>query len=133
MNIRNHPFIKITSDDIPRAALPITIINPHTGQKVNSYGIVDTGADECAFPTGYAFLVGHNLKKGKCRKIDTGNGETTAYSHTVSMQVYDTIFKNIPVDFLPNLSIPLLGVKNFLGNFVSLIDYPRQLFSITER
>ena len=35
-----------------------------------------------------------------------------------------------PVDFMPNLPVVLLGVANFLSNFVITIDYPSKLFSI---
>jgi len=31
---------------------------------------------------------------------------------------------------MPNLGIVLLGVNNFLGNFVLNIDYPQKVFSI---
>jgi hypothetical protein len=45
MNIHNHPFIKISPNDIPRVALPLTVTNPHTRKKAKTYGIIDTGAD----------------------------------------------------------------------------------------
>jgi len=34
------------------------------------------------------------------------------------------------IDFMPNLYVPLLGVKSFLSNFILTIDYPRQIFSL---
>lgn len=130
MNIDNYPFIRISPDDIPRAALPLTVINPHTEKKVKTYGIIDTGADECAFPAEYAYILGHNLQEGYPKSIDTGNGETTAYSHTVSIRILDFTIENALIDFLPNLNIPLLGVKSFLSNFHLTIDYPKCLFSL---
>ena len=35
-----------------------------------------------------------------------------------------------PVDFLPNLNIVLIGVKNFLGRFVLTVDCLKRVFSI---
>lgn len=130
MDIINHPFIKISPNDIPRAALPLTIINPHTNKKLKTYGIIDTGADECAFPADFALLIGHNLQKGRPKSVRTGNGETTAYAHTISIQVYDFMIKDVLIDFLPNLAIPLLGVNSFLSNFVLSVNYPNFTFSL---
>lgn len=130
MKISNHPFIKIGPNDIPRAALPITITNPHTTQKLKTYAIIDTGADECALPADYAPLLGHNLQKGYLKTINTGNGQTIAYSHTVSIQIYDFTIKNVLIDFLPNLTLSLLGVKSFLSKFILTINYPHKTFSL---
>ncbi|MDD4910299.1 MAG: hypothetical protein PHR44_06480 [Candidatus Omnitrophica bacterium] len=130
MDIVNHPFIKIGHNDIPRVALPVTIINPHTNKRLRTYGIIDTGADECAFPADFAAIVGHNLQKGHPKKVKTGNGETIAYAHTVCLQVYDFTIKDVLIDFLPNLSISLLGVKSFLSKFLLTIDYPKFTFSL---
>lgn len=132
MDILNHPFKKISPGDIPRAALPLIVINPYVNKRIKTYGIIDTGADECAFPAQYAPLLGHNLQKGYPKSVNTGNGETIAYSHTVSIQIYDFVIKNVLVDFLPNLNIPLLGVKSFLSNFVLTVDYPNFTFSFKQ-
>ncbi len=35
-----------------------------------------------------------------------------------------------PFDFMPNLFTPLLGVRNFLNNFILTIDYPNKTFSL---
>jgi len=32
---------------------------------------------------------------------------------------------------MPNLNIPLLGVKSFLSNFILTVDYPDKQFSLT--
>jgi len=130
MNIHNHPFIKISPSDVPRAALPLTVTNPHTRKKAKTYGIIDTGADECAFPASFAPLLGHNLQKGYPKEVNTGNGKTIAYSHTVCLRIYDLTIKDVLIDFLPNLFIPLLGVKSFLSNFILTVDYPDKTFSL---
>jgi len=130
MDILSHPFIKISSGDIPRAALPLVVINPATHKKIRTYGIIDTGADECAFPAQYAPLLGHNLQKGYPKTVNTGNGETIAYSHTVNIQIHNFVIKDVLVNLLPNLNIPLLGVNSFLSKFILTIDYPDLSFSL---
>lgn len=124
------PFIKLRPDDIPRPWLPIIIRNPHTKQILNTYGLIDTGADECAIPAGYAPLIGHNLQAGTQKSINTGNGPTIAYGHTVSLETHNISIDNVLIDFLPNLNVVLLGVKSFLNNFLLTIDYKEFKFSL---
>lgn len=117
--------------------LKITIVNPATNLSVSTYGLIDTGADECAIPAGFARALGHNLQAGTTKTIQTGNGATTAYAHTSTIQIHDQVTNAVahtilhtPVDFMPNLNVVLLGVRNFLGTFVLTVDYPQQEFSI---
>lgn len=130
MEITNIPFRKFGPNDIPRPWLPVLIRNPHTDKEIEVYGLIDTGADECALPAQYAPLLRHNLQAGYPKEINTGNGKTLAYSHTVCLQVHDFTIKDVLIDFMPNLSVPLLGTKSFLSNFVLTIDYPNSTFSI---
>lgn len=133
MNLRNIPFIKVSPDDIPRPWLPVVIINPRINKKVKVFGLIDTGADECALPAQYAMLLGHNLQKGYPKEVNTGNGKTLAYSHTVSIEIDDFVIKDVLVDFMPNLYVPLLGVRSFLSNFLLTVDYPNHNFSLTAK
>ena len=55
------PLRKVSQADIARPWLRVIITNPHTGKRVGVWGIIDTGADECALPAAYAELLGHNL------------------------------------------------------------------------
>lgn len=130
MEFQNIPFIKLTPDDIPRPWLPVVIINPHTNRKIKLLGLIDTGADECALPARYATLLGHNLEAGFVKEINTGNGVTIAYSHTVKMEIQGFVIQDTLIDFMPNLHTPLLGVKSFLSNFVLEVDYPKKAFSL---
>lgn len=133
MSLSNKPFIKLSPSDIPRACLPVIATNPHTGLSVKVYGIIDTGADECAFPANFAPILGHDLQKGKPRQINTGNGVTIAYSHAISMNVDGYTIDNVLIDFMPNLAVVLLGVKSFLSNFALKIDYIDQKFSLIHK
>ncbi|MFN3966347.1 MAG: hypothetical protein ACK4JE_01450, partial [Endomicrobiia bacterium] len=58
------------------------------------------------------------------------NGVTLAYSHTVKIEIPNFFTQNALVDFMPNLHVPLLGVKSFLNNFVLTVDYPKKKFSL---
>lgn len=130
MPIRDYPFSVVRPGDIGRPYLPVTIINPNTKKELRVYALIDTGADECAFPASFAPVLGHNLQEGRLRRISTGNGITVAYSHTTRITIKDFSTQDVLVDFMPNLSIPLLGVKSFLSNFILTVDYPNKTFSL---
>lgn len=137
MPLKNCPFLKLSKDDIPRPLLPINIINPHTGLSYATFGIIDTGADECAIPAAIASILGHNLQAGDTKTIGTGNGETIAFVHTTKFEIYSPvsykisyIIEDTPIDFMPNLNVLLLGVNSFLSKFILKIDYPQKIFSL---
>ncbi|MFA6217703.1 MAG: hypothetical protein WDL87_08665 [Candidatus Omnitrophota bacterium] len=130
MKIENIPFRKLSPNDVARMWLPVTITNPITNKNIRVFGLIDTGADECALPAVYASQLGHNLQAGKEKEINTGNGITIAYSHTVSIKSYEFSSKETLIDFMPNLFVPLLGVKSFLNHFILTVNYPCQVFSL---
>ena len=122
---------------IYRPYLKIGIINSHTGNHLTTYGIVDTGADECAIPASFAPILGHDLQAGAIKQIMTGNGSTVAYSHTTQFEIFHPHTDEVlyttpetPIDFMPNLHIVLLGVNSFLSRFILKIDCPNKRFSI---
>lgn len=136
MPIRDCPFTNC-GNDIYRPILPVRIINPHTLKGYKTFGLIDTGADDCAIPAAYAPLLGHNLQAGQPKLISTGNGETIAYAHTTRFQIYHPstgehlyTMDDTPIDFMPNLHVVLLGVNSFLSQFVLTINYPQNSFSI---
>ena len=124
------PFRKMFPSDIARMWLPVVISNPYTNRIIKVFGLIDTGADDCALPAFYATRLGHNLQAGKEKEINTGNGVTIAYAHTVSIEAFDFTIKDTLIDFMPNLYVPLLEVKSFLNHFKLTVDYPRQVFSL---
>jgi len=137
MPIRNFPFLLIPKDELPRPWLPIRIINPYTGLFIETLGLVDTGADDCAVPAFFAEELGHKLKKGSPKTVRTAGGLITAYSHTTQIKIYDIrtkkcvyTIKETLIDFMPNLHCVLLGVKDFLERFELHINYPKFTFSI---
>lgn len=136
MPIKDCPFTNC-GNNIYRPLLPIRIINPHTGKGYKTFGLIDTGADDCAVPAVFAPILGHNLQAGESKVISTGNGETIAYAHTTKVEIYHPetgeslyIIDDTPIDFMPNLHVTLLGVNSFLNRFVLTINYPAKRFSI---
>jgi hypothetical protein len=81
-------------------------------------------------PASFAKVLGHNIQAGIQKKVSTGNGVTTAYDHTTSIEIAGFTTQEVLIDFMPNLHIPLLGVRSFLSNFVLTIDYPSKTFSL---
>ena len=119
--------------------LPVRIINPTTGHHVHAWGLIDTGADDCALPAAYAALLGHRFRAGVRRVVATGNGVTYAYAHTTRIDILATSGRRVvftipdtPIDFMPNLDCVLLGATSFLRRFIVTINYPRLYFSIRE-
>jgi len=53
-----------------------------------------------------------------------------AYGHITRIEIGGFSTQDVLVDFMPNLNIPLLGVKSFLGNFILTVDYPNKIFSL---
>jgi predicted aspartyl protease len=130
MPVRNYPFSVIRPGDVARPYLPIAILNPNSGIRINVYALIDTGADECAFPASFAPLLGHDLQSGQEKRVTTGNGITIAYSHTNRIIVEGFSTQDVLIDFMPNLYTPLLGVKSFLSNFILKVDYPQKTYSL---
>lgn len=143
MPIDNFPFFRAyRSDPRKRPWLFIRVVNPDTGLSFSTAGLVDTGADECSLPASYADFLGHSLTAGTAKKINTGNGLTTAYGHTCTVEIFDTnllfqgkqkvvyTIEGALIDFMPNLHCALLGAGNFLNQFILTVDYPREIFSI---
>jgi len=144
MKTPKYPFHVMLAGHPPRPMLPVRIENPATGLFVDAWGLVDTGADDCALPARYAAALGHDLKAGAMRLIGTGNGTTRAYAHTTRIQVLapptrsspERIAFTIPdtlVDFLPKLGCILLGAKSVLSQFILTLNYPEQWFTIRRR
>jgi|SRR3989338_7718101 len=127
------PLYRANPTDIARPWLGVIITNPHTGKKIKVWGIIDTGADECALPAIYADLLGHSLQAGLTKEINTGNGVTIAYSHTIRIETAEFSIKETLIDFMPNLHVPLLGVRSFLSNFILTINYPEGFFTLENK
>jgi len=121
MDLIDIDFIRAHPDDIPRPWLPVIIKNPHTGKSQCVLGLIDTGADECAIPAGYAPLLGHDLQSGIPKSINTGNGVTTAYAHTLCFEINGIHIDNVMIDFLPNLNVVLEMIGTYTKNIKKML------------
>ncbi len=105
--------------------------------------VVDTGADECAFPASIARQLGHKLEDGLTKKtVSTASGRTQAFSHMSRVEVLsvradglpgtDVLYTlpETPIDFIRGCESFLLGTRNFLSAFVLTVDYPAGVFSL---
>ncbi len=80
MPIRDFPFLRVTEDNYLRPWLPIRIINPHNGLSVDTFGLIDTGADECSVPVFIAEELGHDLEKGLPKEVKTAGSFPLIFS-----------------------------------------------------
>ena len=142
MPIRRYPFT-VLGNQPPRPYLPVIVRNPDTGQEIDTWCLIDTGADRTFIPGKIAKAIGHNVLQGFKRKCGTGGGSVIAYDHTCELDVLamdengqflrNEIRVTIPsghISVMPTLAIPLLGVNEFLGRHILNIDYPKYAFSV---
>lgn len=141
MPIKDYAFTSIAGSPA-RPMLWVRVINPDKKLGIVALAIVDTGADECAFPARVAGKLGHQLKSVPAKQIKTAKGKTNVYPHTSRIEILETLpnglygskvlytIAHTPIDFVEGCEAFLLGVGNFLNKFVVTIAYPRQRFSI---
>jgi hypothetical protein len=80
----------------------VRIQNPDTGKSLYTIGLIDTGADECCLPAAFAGLLGHNFTSGTAKMVNTGNGGTTAYGHTCTIDIFSRAMAIPPTTRLAN-------------------------------
>jgi hypothetical protein len=73
----------------PSTYLPVRVSNPHSGLSVVVYALVDTGADQCAFPESLAVDLGHDFQgKDVASETTVGvSGTTNVYLHTFDIAI----------------------------------------------
>lgn len=141
MSIKDYSFIELSGKCRPM--LWIRVTNPQKGRSIIGLAMVDTGADQCAFPA----KVGKNLQYKPesavaTNSIITASGETVAHSHISTIEVLKpdakgratdqvvSVIKDVTVAYAEGLCAYLLGDQGFLCNFVLEIDYPNKKFSV---
>ena len=123
--------------------LPLQIINPNNGLRMNEWGLIDTGAKTTYIPRSVADNLGHKLEKGQRAQGPTAGGQAQVYLHTFEINIigmddqgnvdYGDIRIKISMQLIPvgeNVPVILLGVKELLNRCVLGIDYPHQTLSI---
>ncbi|WP_291099599.1 MULTISPECIES: hypothetical protein [unclassified Flavobacterium] len=81
-----------------RPFIPIVIVNPLTGHKINTKALIDTGADACAFPELIATNTKHNLKGvGVINSVNSGIGGVgvSTWKHTFLIGLLNPQFTGV--------------------------------------
>ncbi len=121
-------FTQIGIKDRFRPYFEIIIRNENTGKEIKTFGLLDTGADESALPGFYAKILGHDLDKGNKKEIMVAGGKTEAFRHTNKFLIPKIgLIKDILIDFIPNLHIPIIGL-NIIENYNVFLYYQNRYF-----
>ena len=141
MPIKDYRFTSL-SNAPPRPMLWVRLGNPDTNLAIIALAIVDTGADDCAFPADVATKLGHKLDSVAAKKTNTAGGQAKVYAHASRVDILQTLpngmfgkkvlhtIPDAPIDFVKGCDAFLLGREKFLSKFVLTVDGPRQRFSI---
>lgn len=125
-------FSQIGLKDKFRPYIEVIIRNNDTNKEIKTRALVDTGADECAFPGFYAELLGHDLVKGFEKEIKVAGGNVTAFKHTNKLLIPKINYiKDMIIDFIPNLHIPIIGT-NLIENYNIFFYYPDKYYIIDD-
>ena len=133
-----YPFMQLHEGARLRPYLPIEWYNPHENKTFIAYSLADTGADSCVLPGIIATQTGHNINgTGVLSEVSQGVGgvNVRTWKHTFRIRLKDLSFRNVfweseeqLIDCVEHSNIPpLLGVANFLSNFIITFDYKNSL------
>jgi hypothetical protein len=111
------PFRSSKIGDSLRPYIHVSIACPKTGNALKAVAIVDTGADECAFPIGFSEILGFDLNDCEVVSTATAAGPANTYPVDVNMKAFadghEIIFPTDHVKFISGLHVPILGVRTF--------------------
>jgi hypothetical protein len=162
MAIRDFPFFRISPFGSWKPILCMRLTNPENGFDTDSLALIDTGADRCAIPEHIAKRLGHEIDGPGVERghIQGVAGDSETFLHTFQIEVYalkehqgaaivdyNRVVLRIPKvkwDVVPatrdarghivcNLPDVLIGVEDFLKDYKLVIDYPRKVFSLTQK
>lgn len=124
----------------PSTYLPVRITNPHSERSVVVYALIDTGADQCAFPESLAVELGHDFQgEGVESESTVGvSGATSVFLYTFDIDILTpdrkgvfASFHNMLISCVPTEIPSLLGVANCLNHFVLTINYPEMSVALS--
>ncbi len=109
------------------------MVNIDSGKSIHTLAAIDTGADNCTFPSILSLNIGNQLNEnGKSKNGTRGisGEEQDTYKHWVTIEVLDAIRTevirslNVIANILKRNDIPpLLGTHMFLDKFHLSINY----------
>lgn len=117
-----YPYKKL-SPEISRPIIPIGI--SYGKESVNTFALIDSGADICLFGKQFAEILKLPLRLGTYNGITGISGKKQhGYVHRITLTVGGWNFE-IDATFLSdeNLPTPLLGQKGFFDKFRVTFDY----------
>ncbi len=153
------PFTALASWTPVRPLLAVIIRNPANGLESLNWAIIDTGADRCIFPEHVAKALYHTTrhKDVQCDTANTVGGDVPVYKHTFDLSVSalkktktgvsvgpeivihkpQMLVDVVPARFIDakgeevqtNFHNVLLGVDDFLADYLITINYPQGVFS----
>jgi predicted aspartyl protease len=129
------PFLALRQGTLRRPQFLVEIHHPPTGKMLKTWGLIDTGADECVLPASFAEILGIELDKGMAMATGTAGGVANRYMHRVSLRTDGKLqgirFPDAEIGFMDGLNAALLGVKTFLAFFTLIIECERETFTLT--
>lgn len=146
MPIIDYPLRSVGSLGELRAFLPLKVTSLKTNISYEVEGVVDPGAGTTLIPYYIANELGFDITTGKQVIAPTAGGELLVYFHACKIQVLSIdddgnvdssdVIINLPTNYFAFSSkekfppVLLLGIKDFLEQYVLTFDYPRRVFSI---
>lgn len=132
MNKHSYLLHKNT-DGRPNLKIPIRVVHIETGKSIHTLATIDTGADNCTFPSMISLNIGNLLNEHSKSKNGTrgiSGEEQDTYKHWVTIEVLDSsrtkVIRslNVIANTLKRNDIPpLLGTSMFLDKFHLSINY----------
>lgn len=130
MPVKNQPFRAFRPGDQPRPLLYVRYRNLVNNSHLQSWALIDTGADDCVLPAAFAPILGFNLEEGDRFPIVGVSGHAIAYRHPIVIEIPGFTTEELMISFIKGLHQPLLGARSFLSRFVLTIDYYNNCFSL---
>jgi len=142
MPIVEYPFQAQGPFSEPSPILPVRIGNPDNNSDFPTWALVDTRATSCTIPGWIAEVIGLDVYNAPSYPGSTGGGAAPVYLHTCRIEIFEMdntghvtdnviiTIQDTEMPVLENLPVALLGVNEFLEQYILTVDYPRQVFSI---
>lgn len=146
MDFIDYPLQRQGDFDKPKPIIPIRILNGHKKDLgIQTWGLIDTGADAIVIPKDMADAIGHNYDLGKKCSLRTACQHVEGYEHSFTIIFYRVdlngnlknetvrIIKKVKVAVLKDLKHVLLGVRGFLCDYRLEINYLSGQFSLRSK
>jgi len=102
----------------------------HGGRDFRCYAIVDSGADDCMFPSAFAAQIGLELKAGRPYLFSgAGSRGQLAYFFDIELEIAGVLQYPLPVGFTQAMDSSRVGLLGQNGFF----DRINVCFSLRER